>query len=365
MKTITPPMMKTQIILCFALVLSGGFGIRADESATNAEPRYLDKSLSEWIPLSKFVGDVGQRADLRAYDAVRNIGTNALPWLLQWIHSENSETARLGIEGFRLLGPIANPVVSELARQVNDWPSSSDWKNAIPALTAIQDPYPLTLLLSAATNMTAPVELRLQVVQSIGVYNAIVISATNAVIPVLIHCLQDKDWRMAAAAAHGLAFYHFDPIVEVPALSDCFESSSNMQVRLSVMHALLIFCSHYSYSAHDSIGSQYRETMRRLVPVLIKALSDEDWRVASMAATSLGTMKLEPNLAVPALIKSLDDPPRRDVRQEVIDALGNFGTAAQSAEPALTKIAQADPDGYIGGGSVASALKKIVPQTKP
>jgi hypothetical protein len=357
--------MKPKLLLCLALVLSGGFGVRADESATNAEPRYLDKSLSEWIPLSKFVGDVGQRADPRAYDAVRNIGTNALPWLLLWIHSENAETVRLGIEGFRLLGPIANPVVSELAGQVNDWPSSSDWKNAIPALSAIRDPYPLTFLLSAATNMTTPVELRLQVVQSIGVYNAIVISETNAVIPVLIHCLQDKDWRIAAAAADALAFYHFDPIVEVPAFSDCFESSSNMQVRRSVMNALLNFCSYYSYSAPDSIGSQYHETMRRLVPVLIKALSDEDSHVASMAATSLGTMKLEPSLAVSALIKSLNDPPRRDVRQDVINALGNFSVAAQSAVPALTKIGQADPDGYVGGGFVASALKKIVPQTKP
>jgi HEAT repeat protein len=113
--------------------------------------------------------------------------------------------------------------------------------------------------------------------------------------------------------------------------------------------------------------SQILEAMRPVVPVLIKSLSDEDSRVARSAAYVLGEMTLEPDLVVPALLKSLDYPyPDKYgyVRLAAIEALGNFGEAAQSAVPALTKLAQSDPLGYVGGTFAASALKEINPQKK-
>jgi hypothetical protein len=169
--------MKPKIILFLALVLSGVlFGFvsraRAVELATDAEPRYLEKSLSAWIPLARSVhGELFIPGDSRSSTAIPELGTNALPWLLRWIRSEKPETARLGIEGLGLLGPIAKPAIPELVRLVNDWPSSSAWSNAIPALAAIRDtndiPYALPFLLSAATNTDAPAKFRVQALQSI------------------------------------------------------------------------------------------------------------------------------------------------------------------------------------------------------
>src|ERR1017187_5777743 len=266
--------MKPKILLCLALVLSGvlvGFvsNVRADELATNAEPRYLDKSLSEWIPLARLSGEVNIPLDARAFDALRDIGTNALPWLLRWIQSDKPETARLGLEGLGLLGPIAKPGIPELVRLVNDWPSSSAWSNAIPALAAIRDtnyiPYALPFLLSAATNTDAPAEFRVQALQSIYTPNAgpfLLTGATNtdgsaaywlqalqsifyqpiqpiaasastkAALSVFVACLQDKDWRVAAKAADGLDFgvSTIDPVVAVPALAACLASHTNRPV---------------------------------------------------------------------------------------------------------------------------------------
>src|ERR1035441_4117051 len=102
--------MKSKLSLCLALLLSGGLiggsnAARANEAVTNAEPRYLDKSLSEWIPLARLQGELLIPGDKRAVHAVRQIGINAIPWLLQWLRSDNPDTACLGIEVFCLLGP--------------------------------------------------------------------------------------------------------------------------------------------------------------------------------------------------------------------------------------------------------------------
>src|ERR1017187_7739547 len=236
--------MKPKILLCLALVLSGvlvGFvsNVRADELATNAEPRYLDKSLSEWIPLARLSGEVNIPLDARAFDALRDIGTNALPWLLRWIQSDKPETARLGLEGLGLLGPIAKPGIPELVRLVNDWPSSSAWSNAIPALPAIRDtnyiPYALPFLLSAATNTDGSAASWWQALQSIFYQPTQPIAAsasTKAALSVFVACLQDKDWRVAAKAADGLDFgvSTIDPVVAVPALAACLASHTNRPV---------------------------------------------------------------------------------------------------------------------------------------
>ena len=82
--------MKPKLIPCLELVLGGVLsgcvsGVRPGDFANKAEPRYLDKSLSEWIPLAEYAGseiDLFRRRDERAYPAVLEIGTNALPWLL-------------------------------------------------------------------------------------------------------------------------------------------------------------------------------------------------------------------------------------------------------------------------------------------
>ncbi len=367
--------MKPKFILCLALVLSGGWfcnRIFADEYTTNAEPRYLDKSLSEWIPLTEEVGgDIPRPRDERAYPAVVAIGTNALPWLLQWISSDKQETVRLGVEGFNLLGPVAKPAESELLKLALDWQTSTAWNSAIPILAALSNTNysssAFSQLLPVTTNQSAPALVRARILESIpkagGNYSAS---------PLILQCFQDKDWRVAQAAATGLGCC-VERKLAVAAVAACLLARTNepddTAVRERAVDALVGSAEliYYRSSRPRAELNDLRQTMSMTVPALLIALNDEDSRVARVAATALGEAAVEPDVVVPALLKSLDYPyPDKYgyVRLAAIEALGNFGEAAQSAVPALTKLAQSDPRGYVGGTFAASALKKINPQKK-
>jgi hypothetical protein len=367
--------MKSKLSLCLALLLSGGLiggsnTARANETFTNAEPRYLDKSLSEWIPLARDRGQVFVPIDRRAPSAVRQIGTNAIPWLLQWLRSDQPETVRLGLEGFALLGPSAKPAMPELLEMASDWRISATANNAAIALASLYETngvyYAFPYLVPLATNQSAPAAVRARIVAAI----AEKIPLNDSAVPVFLQCLRDEDSRVARAAAYGLgkSYGHVDPKPVVPALAACLSSRTNgpedVAVRISASLELNNFASliYYPSSRSESELDHLRQAMSTAVPALVKALNDEDSRVACDAATALGNAAVEPEVVVPALVKSLDYPhPDRygDVRREALNALGNFGEAAQSAVPALTKIAQSDPKGHAGGDFAASALKKI------
>ena len=85
------------------------------------------------------------------------------------------------------------------------------------------------------------------------------------------------------------------------------------------------------------------------------------FHVASVAADALGEAALEPDLAVPALARSLDRP-EPWMRRSAAEALGNYGEAARPARPALTK-AKDDSDGGVRW-EAANALRKIAPRTQ-
>jgi hypothetical protein len=358
---------KPKLLLCLALVLSGGFVVRADESATNAEPRYLDKSLSEWIPLAEWVGgDIPRPRDERAGAAVHDFGTNALPWLLQWIRSDKPETVRLGIEGFNLLGSVAKPAEPELLKMAFDWQTSTAWNSAIPILASLSNTNysssAFSQLLPVTTNHSAPAAVRARILESIP-HAACNYSAGQ----LILQCFQDKNWRVVQAAATGLGCC-VERKLAVAAVTACLQARTNepedAAMRERAVDALvgsteLIY---YRSSRPQAELDDLRQTMSMAVPALVVALNDLDSRVARVAATALGEAAVEPDVAVPALLKSLDYPyPDRNgyVRLAAIEALGNFGAAAQSAVPALTKLAQSDPGGYAGGTFAASALKKL------
>ena len=369
--------MKPKLILCLALVLSGGlFGFsktaRADEIVTNSEPRYLDKSLSEWIRLTRSTGgDLNLPGDARGFTAVREIGTNAIPWLLQWLNSDKSDAAQIGIDGFNLLGPSAKLAEPELLKMACAWQTSTAWSNAIPILASLRNTNDLSdafsNLLPMTTNLSVPNVVRARILESIPRAGY-----SHSVALIILQCFQDKDWRVAYAAAQSLCCC-VERKLAVTAVTACLLSRTNgpedALVRKMAIHALtgsaeLIY---YPSTRSKSELDDLRRTMSMTVQALVMALNDEDWRVASVAAMALGEAAVEPEIVVPALLKSLDYPHpdvRGYVRLEAIEALGNFGSAAQSAVPALTKLAQSDPRGYVGGTFAASALKKIVTQKK-
>jgi HEAT repeat protein len=99
---------------------------------------------------------------------------------------------------------------------------------------------------------------------------------------------------------------------------------------------------------------------RPALPALIRCVQDKDRvDVAQYAANSLGNLRLEPTLVVPALVAALRNT-NSGARPDIIAALGKFGPDAASAVPALLP-ALADP-WYTVRTRATNALLKIAPE---
>jgi hypothetical protein len=140
------------------------------------EPEYSGKKLSEWLIEGPFVYD-GPRSGMEqeAMEAVRHIGTNALPYLLRWMRYERppwkdrlyallmkfpnkgplraagrpAVLASFAPVAFKSLGAAAAPAVPELVRLMNDskalpvvqdnaaWVLANLGSNGLPALLSV------------------------------------------------------------------------------------------------------------------------------------------------------------------------------------------------------------------------------------
>jgi hypothetical protein len=247
---------------------------------SDREPRCQGKPLSEWL-LQEAWKHAGLTADQE--EAVRCMGTNALPFLLKWVQyvtppwrvrltsnaprfvgpfwfllgDQQMERARLSVMCLRVLGPDVSPAMPELVKMMKQ-------TNAVVAIRA------------------------LQVVDSAGL----------AGIPVLLDVLTNRQ-AYNQDGAFGVA---------------------------GTMGQLGI-------DGHFA------------VPALLTCLTNKDASVASIAAALLGTIRLKPQTVVPALIGCLDAPDVR-VRYAAVRALAEFRTYAQVAIPSVVRELS-DPDGAI------------------
>lgn len=121
------------------------------------EPEYQGRKLSEWLYLHTVVTAPGSEA---AADAVRQIGTNGLPWMLRHISFEPGQWRQIvaklpkpldraatwkdgtwgracALRGFQILGPLARPAVPQLTDWANNAPRGSQ-RRAF-ALAALAD----------------------------------------------------------------------------------------------------------------------------------------------------------------------------------------------------------------------------------
>ncbi len=87
-------------------------------------------------------------------------------------------------------------------------------------------------------------------------------------------------------------------------------------------------------------GGQSRETVAKtFVPICLAYTRDLDPDVRAQAAIALGWFRREPDLAIPALARLLEDP-ELFPRSEACEALRDFGPPAKTALPALEKYAE-------------------------
>lgn len=209
----------------------------------NDGPSYKGQSLYHWLDI-----EIKSNTDLvtfaqaeEAYEAVTQIGTNALPWLVScvrhtpgpsrhkfidlvhklpsalnqnhWLcnHLPGREAeyrSGLAIEGFRLLGTNALPALAELASIMNSGGTSAPASYSLISISHMGQPA-LPTIIAVITNTNHP--QRGMAVAVIG--STMWYLGTNAVsaVPALLQCANDQDPKIAKDARFALSFIGSSP----------------------------------------------------------------------------------------------------------------------------------------------------------
>ena len=226
-------------------------------------PIYKGRSLGEWITIHAFrhAKDTSAAERDQAAEAIRAIGTNALPSLLKWgdhqpgswrlaiepqlkklpqwlvqsvpvqsLFYKQYERAANAMIAFEALGPIGAPAIPELHRLICRTNSPGPNEGALLALSSIG-----AAAVPAVTNVLANTKfagdpLMLWCLLRLG-------TNATAVAPVLLTNLRHADARIASMSANFLGVLRFDPEHAVPALSVGL-SDSSLIVRAESARAL-------------------------------------------------------------------------------------------------------------------------------
>ena len=283
---------RKALVLFLLLVACIAIGGLIVTTSKHREPTYNGKTLSEWLTQSP--SDIDSTQDVHA---VQQIGTNALPFLLQWIQSppsarqirlsrllsrfhlnpyENKMTRpEIALGGFLILGEKAKPAIPALALLAES-SNSLTQSCAFRALGAIgKDALPV--LLDLLTNSPAhPNCYKPNLALAFWDLN------TNAFLakPVMLAHIRDPDPQVASAAIHLLGI--LGEIQEanelppdctadiVPALGANLENT-NTALLLDTIRALRYF----------------QSNARPDVPVLLQKLTSTNQEIRAAAASVL------------------------------------------------------------------------------
>ncbi len=160
-------------------------------------------------------------------------------------------------------------------------------------------------------------------------------------LPEFVRLVQDRESGVRNNAALALGIYPEQREVVAPVLVKALQDP-DPQVRMCVAESL-------NRVAPDLIGEA------GVVPVVIGVLKDPDDQIAYRAAELLGEMRVEPALAVPALMEALENT-NTLVAAFAAQALVKFKESADTIIPALEKAARREDNvsGYAKG-----ALKQL------
>ena len=99
------------------------------------------------------------------------------------------------------------------------------------------------------------------------------------------------------------------------------------------------------------------------VPALLQCLKDKNEGVRLVAVRSLGLIKEDAPIVVPAIVRCFEEETNYyPIRLDYFRAFENFGTNAKPAVPILIKIIESHKMDYMGYPAL-HALNKIDPET--
>lgn len=318
------------------LYVSGAINARQvqqqNELATGPSS-YQGIPLSEWVrryasPDVNFEGvTVADRE--QAADAIRHIGAEALPLLLDFYQPKAQPFA------FCALGSIAAPAIPELTRRVNHPIKSFARMQAMLALCCLGPSAEPAMRAEMCSPEWASLPLAAESIRILG-------TDARPLVPLLVQYLRHPDPKVAMSAANSLAFLKYKPNLVVPILVKSLDYS-DVNVRRRAVNSLM---------AYGELACA------AVVPALAKVLRDDDQGLAVYAVGALGKLKCKPDLIVSALVKGLEHPGPY-VRGNIVKALATLG---KPALPALRKALN-DSDSTLRERA-KDAIQKIAPETQ-
>lgn len=258
MQSLRKPISRKTIII-WSLIILGVIGIGMQDHLSNPkEPSYQGRSLSGWL---------NESDELKAREAVAQIGTNAIPFLLKSVASEDSSLKKKLLKLARKQSVINFNIYSAQAKQFEAMTAFELLgAKAAPAIPALEK-----LFESDGTTIAAGMSLAV-----IG----------NESIPVLVKGLTHTHWHVRHSATAALAYLETDAVSAVPNLLVAL-NDTNRVVRSAAAWAL----------------GEIKEEPNLVIPALIKLLDDKDTTVRWNAALALGEFGDLSSAAVPKLTK--------------------------------------------------------------
>jgi hypothetical protein len=290
------------------LLALGTIGMLSYVSRRN-EPSFQGRTLSEW--LSDIENARDDRAAEPANNAVRQIGTNAIPYLLGMMRAEDSKL-----------------------------------KETFNTLVTKAHIYRLRISDAGEKHLRALLGF-----EALG-------PQAGSAIPELTVLVNDP--KIARFATLGLVNISPDGVeAATPGLR-----STNPLVRREIAGVLgTLGIVRFTTNATPARMAVLRAQAEFAVPPLIGALNDSDELTRARAGTSLGLLGQKPEIVVPALIRNLAETNGWRIPASAAKGLSRFGSNAVAALPALKAIA-GHQDSRVRE-TVATAIQSIETQAEP
>lgn len=266
------------------------------------QPRYHGRPLRHWVVLLARAR-VGEPEFNEAPAAIRNIGTNTLPFLLDWIQYEPTPwRAKLAMliarlshtsppwpgprtrreqlawgadRAFCILGPQAVSALPELTRLMNDSSRLETARRAAGSLRGLGT-NSLPALLAVVDNPNHP--CRTSAILALEIMGRDVGPDVAPAVPHLIQCLGPANRAgVSGWAARALGEYTFAPQLVVPALTDCL-TRPDRYLQITCAAAL-------AHIGQPAAGA---------LPALTNALADPDPEVSAAASNAIVTIAKAP-----------------------------------------------------------------------
>ncbi|MDB6024651.1 MAG: repeat-containing protein [Verrucomicrobiales bacterium] len=246
----------------------------------------------EWSPLPQKTAK-----QLEAVEAIRAIGTNGLPFLLQELHTDDS---------------FFYTKKQELLRYIESKKSAKNAFLQTPVSPAEKTRWRAALALESLGPLTE--------------------SATNDLVKLLMtpggseNSAKEAAFILGGIGPKGISL-----------LTNC----------VRITNSWGSMCAIWSLGQHPAAATN-------MVPYLLKMSRGKDENVAYSSVWALGEIHTDPDIAVPALIRLLRDP-RKHVAGFAAGTLGRYGAKAKAALPKLKEQVDDSPATM----SAKEAIKKI------